>query len=108
MIRERLEQELRDNKQLRTYVRMLADCSGKRYPIVMVDGDLSPKKFGRRGVRLHGRGAGSYPQNVFQWHIYGYYARSSQHIEVGSDWLMEVLLTRNYLKVKHGEENKEV
>ena len=102
MIRERLEQELATNSQLRQYIRKLAKCPGKPYPIILVDGDTAPNKLGRSGYRVGWR-----ESTRMWWHgRTGYWAKSTKRIEVGSDWLLEELFQRNYLKVKHGEKKE--
>lgn len=104
MIRERLEQEILNNEPLKKYIRRLAKCVGKPYPIVLVDGDVQPYKLGARGfyVRKRNNHAAAWPSPGYGR---GYWAHSTRRIEVGSDWLFEELLTRNY-KVKHGEEKE--
>jgi hypothetical protein len=106
MIRERLEQELASNKQLRQYIRRLANSVGKSYRIVLVDGGMSPCRMGRSGYNVPTRGK---PVVAWPSTYYGrsyYWAHSTRRIEVGSDWLFEELMTRNYTKVKHGEEKE--
>lgn len=104
MFRERIEQELKTNPQLRKYIRKLAKCTGRNYPIILVDSDESPIRRGRSGYRV--------PRVPFRnalaalamsmSHHSGYWACSTKRIEVGSDWLIEELFERNYLKVNHG------
>lgn len=104
MIRERLEQELAHNQLLRKYIRHLAGSVGKPFPIILVDGNASPCRLGRSGFAVYNR------KSLSAWPAssYGrsYYAHSTRRIEVGSDWLFEELMTRKYMKVKHGEEKE--
>lgn len=108
MIRERIEYELDSNSQLRQYIRKLGKCVRRNYPIKLIDGDDPPKLKGTRGYRVPVK---EFPRSdaplAFTMQARGgYWRRSSRCIEVGSDWLLETLLTCRYRKVNNGEEKE--
>lgn len=101
MILERLEQELKQNQKLRSYIREVANCKGKCFPIEIVDGDAVPCHVGRRGVNVKGK-------RLWPWHYRKQtYSPSTQRVRVGGDWLLEVVLTKAYVKKEQVDDSGE-
>lgn len=109
MILEKLELELANNKQLRKFIRQISDCYGKYWPIIIVDGNAKPNLAGHSWHYENKSGHYiTYPNAYRRAWGKPIYIGSTRRVEVGSDWLLECVLQRKYIKqVNNGEEAKQ-
>lgn len=96
---DRLECEVASNMRLRKYIRQQAEEVGTPYPLAVVDGAEPPQKVGRSFYWTNKSGIEiTYPNAYRKKYGNPIYNGSSMRIEVGADWILDVLMMRKHLK----------
>lgn len=96
---ERLIYAVDSDKVLRKYIRLQAEASGTKYPLVVVDGEEPPQLKGRSSYYTNKNGTEIRWPNAYR-KAWGktIYNPSSRRIEVGANWVLDVLMMHKHLK----------
>lgn len=87
------------DKRLRKYIRLQADAKGTPYPLEVVDGVDPPRLAGQSFYWTNKSGTKiKYPSAYRKAFGNPIYNASSMCVEVGADWILDVLMMREHLK----------